>query len=279
MSANASPRRFLVGAATTLPAFPLNSAWFIDANRDIEIGDAVAPELLDSADLQAAYTEKANALLDGHTGRRGIHGPFQGLSISSPDHAIREVVARRFIESIRFAATFGATHMVIHSPFMGWINPFLFSGKGSNIDTQIANIQRTLEPVIPVAEEHDLTLMIENIRDLNIFPLLETMRAIDHPNVRLSLDVGHAQLHVPIGGMTPDQYVREAGDLLGHIHLQDVDGESDRHWAPGDGIVNFRALFAALRDIDGDPRLIIELKNKADIQRGAAHLESLGATS
>ncbi|MGB3329307.1 MAG: sugar phosphate isomerase/epimerase family protein [Thermomicrobiales bacterium] len=279
MSADPSARRAIVGAATTLTEFPLNADWFRDAPRDLEIGDAVAPDLLDSAELQAAYTERALATLGGHAGRRGIHGPFQGISIASPDHAIREVVARRFIESIRFAATFGATHMVIHSPFMGWINPSLFSGKGSNIDTQIANIQRTLEPVIPVAVEHGVILMIENIRDLNIFPLLDTMRAIDHPHVRLSLDVGHAQLHVPVGGMTPDQYVREAGDLLGHIHLQDVDGEADRHWAPGDGIVNFRALFAALREVPNDPRLIIELKDKADIQRGAAHLASLGLTA
>jgi len=279
MTAESTPRRFLVGAATPLADLALNTDWFVDADRDIEINDAVSPELLDSEELQAAYTERANAALAGHTGRRGIHGPFMGLSIGSPDHAFQELVARRFIESIRFGATFGATHMVIHSPFQGWINPFLFSGKGSNVAMQIDWIRRTLDPVIPVAEEHGLTLVIENIRDLNIFPLLETVRTIDHPNVRLSLDVGHAQLHVPVGGMTPDQYIREAGEVLGHIHLQDNDGQADRHWATGDGIINFRAIFAALREVDNDPRLIIELKNRHDIQRSAAHLESLGATS
>ncbi|MGN6483862.1 MAG: sugar phosphate isomerase/epimerase family protein, partial [Thermomicrobiales bacterium] len=246
------------------------------ANRDIELNDSVTPDLLDSPDLQAAYAERANALLAGHTGRRGIHGPFMGMSIGSPDPAFQHLVARRFIESIRFGATFGATHMVIHSPFHGWVNPFLFAGKGSRLAPQIDWVRRTLDPVIPVAEEHGLTLVIENIFDPSIVALLETVRTIDHPNVRLSLDVGHAQLTVPQGGMTPDQYILEAGDLLGHVHLQDNDGLSDRHWATGDGLVNFRAIFTSLRAVHGDPRLIIELKDRADIQRSAAFLASLG---
>ena len=276
-SPDAPARRFLVGAATPLAELDLNRDWFVDANRDIELNDAVSPENLDSPGRQAAYAERANALLAGHTGRRGIHGPFMGMSIGSPDPAFQQLVARRFIESIRFGATFGATHMVIHSPFHGWVNPFLFAGKGSLLALQIDWIRRTLDPVIPVAEEHGLTLAIENIFDPSIVALLETARTIDHPNVRLSLDVGHAQLTVPHGGMTPDQYVLEAGELLAHVHLQDNDGLSDRHWAAGDGIVPFRAIFESLRAVDGDPRLIVELKKRADIQRSAAYLESLGA--
>lgn len=276
MSPESSSRRFLVGAATPLADLPANATWFLDEHRDIELNDAVTPETLDSPDLQAAYAERANALLAGHTGRRGIHGPFMGMSIGSPDPAFQQLVARRFIESIRFGATFGATHMVIHSPFHGWINPFLFAGKGSFIAPQIDWVRRTLDPVIPVAEEHGVTLAIENIFDPSIAALLQTVAAIDHPTVRLSLDVGHAQLQVPHGGMSPDQYVLEAGELLAHVHLQDNDGLADRHWATGDGIVAFRAIFEALRQVNGDPRLIIELKNRADIPRSAAWLASLG---
>lgn len=272
----AGEKRFQLGAATTLAELPLNQEWFVNANRDIELGGAVTPELLDSPERQMEYAQRANTLLADHQGRRGIHGPFGGISINCPDPAIREVVARRFIQSLEFSATFGATHMVIHSPFQGWANPFLFHGPGANNVGGSVHVQATLEPVIQVAERLGITLMLENIRDLSVFEILETVKAIDSPHVRLSLDVGHCQLMTRHGGMTPDKYILEAGDYLEHLHIQDVDGESDRHWAPGDGIVSWYGIFHALRQNNTNPRMILELKDKTSIQRGAEYLIGRG---
>jgi sugar phosphate isomerase/epimerase len=66
--------------------------------------------------------------------------------------------------------------------------------------------------------------------------------------------------------------VREAGDLLAHVHLQDTDGHDDRHWAPGDGMLNWFAIFTALSELKQTPHLVMELKNPAHIMRGAAYL-------
>jgi sugar phosphate isomerase/epimerase len=269
-------RQFVPGAATNLADLPLNLEWFVEGDRDIEFGDPIDPSFLDSPERQAVFTRTANELLANHNGRRGIHGPFQGIPTNSPDPLIREVVSKRFIQALEFTSTFGGTHMVIHSPFHSWRNPFLFFGAGSDLPKAISGVQATLDPVLPVAERYGITLVIENIFDLSAFPILETVKAIGSPNVRMSLDVGHCQLHTFQGGMTPDQYVLEAGDYLEHLHLQDVDGESDRHWTPGDGIINFRALLEALRQVNGSPRMILELKNKQDVPRGGQFLQDLG---
>lgn len=268
-------RRFTLGGATTVEALPLNREWFVEANRDIEIQDAADPRLVDDKDELARRAEQINALLDGHTGRRGIHGPFMGLPLNSPDSQIQAIVAQRYNQAIEFAAAFGGSHMVIHSPFHGWVNPFTFAGKPAEVEQNITLIRATLEPVFPVAEHHGVTLVLENIFDLNCFPIRATMEAIDHPNLRMSLDVGHCQLHVPLGGMPNDQYIREAGTWLEHLHIQDNDALSDRHWAPGQGLINFHAIFDALREQDTNPRMIIEVKPDV-IQQGNAWLTERG---
>ena len=67
-----------------------------------------------------------------------------------------------------------------------------------------------------------------------------------------------------------------AGDQLAHVHIQDSDGYADRHWAPGEGTIRWRAIFRALGRLNSNPRLIIELRDHAMVLAGAAHLAELG---
>lgn len=73
-----------------------------------------------------------------------------------------------------------------------------------------------------------------------------------------------------MGSAPPDAFVLEAGALLGHLHIQDTDGLSDRHWCPSDGNVNWFALFDVLRELDYAPRVVLELHDYARVRDGAA---------
>jgi sugar phosphate isomerase/epimerase len=73
-----------------------------------------------------------------------------------------------------------------------------------------------------------------------------------------------------------DYYVDAADDDLAHVHIQDTDGYSDRHWLPGDGSVRWAVVFRAIGRLSSKPRLLIEVKDQTNIRRGAAHLEALG---
>src|SRR5699024_9671935 len=130
---------------------------------------------LDDEIEQGNRAQQINELLDGHTGRRGIHGPFVGLVLNSPDPMVQNVVATRFNQAIKFAAMIGGSHMVVHSPFQSWVNPFTFNGTATELEANIENIKATLAPVLPVAEENGLTLMLENIFDLSCYPIRTTM--------------------------------------------------------------------------------------------------------
>src|SRR5690606_22064964 len=86
------------------------------------------------------------------------------------------------------------------------------------------------------------------------------------PAMAVSIDTGHAHYaHGSTGAPPVDYYVRRAGNMLQHIHLQDADGYADRHWKIGEGNISWHAVFRALGELTSKPRLILELRDKAGI--------------
>ncbi|MEO0565994.1 MAG: sugar phosphate isomerase/epimerase family protein, partial [Chloroflexota bacterium] len=240
--------------------------------RDLEIADAIFPDVLDN-DFSSLVAE-VKAMLDGFTGRLGIHGPFRSLPLDAYDPATRAVVQNRLKQGLEFANAIGATHMVVHSPFaaLGHYRP-------DQAAFVMENARETLVEVIPVAEQAGCTLVIETIFDYNPVTLLEFVRSFDSDFVKMSLDVGHAFImHTALDAAPPDYYVHAGGADLAHLHLQDTDGYSDRHWIPGDGNVNWRELFTALTKLDHTPRLIVEVDTKKghDPRLAAKYFESIG---
>jgi sugar phosphate isomerase/epimerase len=263
-----------VGAAMPIDQLVHYREWLIEDQRDLEIQDAFQPEVLDGD--WCPRIGQARDMLDGYTGRLGIHGPFDGLTLMSRDPQVRALVAARLCKGLEFGAELGATHMVIHSPFQFFGHPFVSHTVNAGRVDQIGLVHATLERVLPLAQQANCTLVIENILDTNPAPLLALVKSFGSEHVRMSLDTGHAFLTHRIGGPPPDQWVHEAGAFLGHLHLQDNDGNLDRHWAPGNGNINWFALFEALGTLQHQPRMIIEVRNKQDIGRAATWFEQRG---
>jgi sugar phosphate isomerase/epimerase len=263
-----------IGASLTARTLADHRDWLLSGQRDVEITDPVTPGLLDG-DWQPV-AQRIRELLAGHTGRVGIHGPFLGLNIAAQDPKIQQIVTERLGQALDFVAAIGGSHMVLHSPFTFFGAPQVAHMGASRRSNEITMAQKIIGPVLTKAEALGCTIVIENIFDTNPTPLLELVRSFNSPLVQLSLDVGHATLTQRIGGPTPDQWVREAGTLLAHMHLQDTDGHLDRHWAPGDGNINWYALFEALAEIQHTPRIVLELRDHSHIPRGAAYLVGRG---
>lgn len=70
---------------------------------------------------------------------------------------------------------------------------------------------------------------------------LALVRGVDHPNLRLNLDLYHAQ----IGEGNLVELVREALPWIGEIQVADVPGRCE----PGTGEIRYEAVAAALREL------------------------------
>lgn len=264
----------VLGVALPLEGLRQHRSWIIESQRDLELQDFFWAEVLNGDWKPLA--EAIRKELDGHTGRLGIHGPFWGFSIASLDPDVRRLVARRMDQGLDVCAALGATQMVIHSPYTTWDHNNLDYNPGARLQV-VERTHDTLAAAARRAADMGVVLVIENIEDCDPADRVALARSFDSPAVRVSIDTGHANYaHTSNGAPPVDYYVSAAGDMLNHVHLQDSDGYADRHWNPGEGTIVWPQLFRTLARLTSNPRLILEVRDRARVRAGADHLISLG---
>jgi sugar phosphate isomerase/epimerase len=86
------------------------------------------------------------------------------------------------------------------------------------------------------------------------------LRLIEHTgadNLGMNVDPSHL---FP-GGEVPHYTIYMLGSKVFHTHCSDNDGQSNAHWRPGKGKVDWSAFLRALRDVGYDGVLSIELED------------------
>jgi hydroxypyruvate isomerase len=108
---------------------------------------------------------------------------------------------------------------------------------------------RTLERLAKLAERYDVMFVLENLNAEVDHPgvpfgkaadTLALVKAVDHPALRMMLDLYHAQ----IGEGNLIELIGKAFPYLGEIQVADVPGRCE----PGTGEINYPAIAAALRN-------------------------------
>lgn len=263
-----------IGACLQAHEIADHREWLFASDRDIEIQDFMSHDAL-GEDRKDRITAVRSAL-DGHAGRLGIHGPFEGLDIDNKDAELQPLITARLLRALEAADAISARQMVLHSPYTAWYQNNVLATPGY-AETKLARVHTILSPVVRSAEDKGITLVIENIQDV----MPETRRmmvdSFGSSAIALSIDTGHAHLARKMSGAPPvDYFVRDAKDQLAHVHVQDLDGHADRHWPPGEGEIEWPAVFAALGDCTTMPHVVLELRDKTKIPQGFGYLAQLG---
>ncbi len=111
------------------------------------------------------------------------------------------------------------------------------------------NVVRALKAAAPLAEAADIQLVLEPLNILvnhkgyyltTTAESVEIIREVGSPKVRVLYDVYHQQ----ITEGTLIQTIRDNIQWIGHIHVGDVPGRKQ----PGTGEINYKNVFAAIRD-------------------------------
>ena len=177
-----------------------------------------------------------------------VHAPMGKNVLGAPEEEWRREVAALFTGFIRLAARIEATGLVIHPV----PNPcFVPDPDAPDMAQRIgAAARRSLDDLAPIAERDGVRILLENLPYDCPYPFLgvEQLQSLvgSYPEhaVGLVVDTGHAWT----ARRSPADEIRLAGDRLGGVHLQDVDGAepNDNHWAPTHGDLDWDAIRAAL---------------------------------
>ena len=128
------------------------------------------------------------------------------------------------------------------------------------------HLLNSLDEILDYAEESGVRVGIEYEPELlveNTDEALELIDDVGRESLGVNLDVGHAAVY----GEDVAESIRRTGDRITGVHLEDiVGGRRGKHYhrIPGEGDIDFRAVFDALDDVGYDGFATLELYTYPD---------------
>jgi sugar phosphate isomerase/epimerase len=218
----------------------------------IEVMAFAFPDVLDSNwdELLAHY----KTLLEPVPGPITIHGPFMDMVSGSPDERINEVCRQRYLHGIYIASELGAKLMIVHANFIGSLH---------NVQYRQGWHLRNIDFWKPLAEravESGVTVALENMWEFDPTIISDLLMAVNHPNLRACLDIGHAHLFSDTKFTLMD-WLRTLAPWLVHIHMNNNNGVLDEHhgFDYERGVINYAEVLKMLRKLAQPPTMVLEM--------------------
>jgi sugar phosphate isomerase/epimerase len=241
------------------------------------------------------------------TKRSGLRFSVHGLGRLNLAFDPRHDLCRKIMRAqLQLCEAMGATRLVYHSGLQA------LEKVKSGVRTKLLTAQEleegaqrevaALKDLAPIAADAGIVICMENLDPhlwehnlirsfglprseidrhlarLRIGPILRQLEAINHPSVRMTLDVAHLHLASQDRGFSYLDAVSEAAPWVRHLHVSDnfgrldagysderdrwAFGEADMHMPPGWGSIPYPEVFARLPDYRDD--LILEILAEFD---------------
>jgi sugar phosphate isomerase/epimerase len=189
--------------------------------------------------------------------RMGIMGHLPTFVWTSDLYeSLRSASLQENFAALEAAAELGIEKVVLHPGFITGLGKFL-------IDKAKGHAMESLEAILKKAVSLHITLCIENmfpqahflIQPHEFQPVFETF-----PELRLTLDIGHANLG---GGKNRSlEFIHRYGYRMGHVHANDNFGKEDSHLPIGAGIIDFERIIKELKEALYDETITLEVFSK-----------------
>ena len=204
---------------------------------------------------QKALFETKTAL-EGVQGELTLHGHFFDLNVASRDPEIERVSIMRFQQTFDIAKELGIKTVLYHSGY----NAF------KHTDYQIQFAQWCLDfwtDFIKQFEKAGIVAVIENVLEETPEKNLKIIETINSPNLKLSLDIGHANVYsnVPVV-----EWIKAYKKHLYHMHLHNNFGDDDSHKSVLNGSINFHQVLETLRNENLSPKVVFEIFNETELR-------------
>jgi sugar phosphate isomerase/epimerase len=186
-----------------------------------------------------------------------FHAPFLGLDLSSTDEDVRIVSVASMMRSVEFCGEVACPQLVLHvSASPGVENRAV-------LDETMKFTVESLNEVTDYAHKNDVEILLENMvihpnhlrMGSEVKELLELVSCFQERGVGICIDTGHSLLNK----RDPSEDIRQAGRHLRSLHINDNDGITDSHLMPGRGMIDWPAVYSALKDVEYTGVFLFEL--------------------
>ncbi len=225
------------------------------------------------------HAEFARRAKDCGVAVRSFHLPFyteETVDPASLDPEIRRRTAELHAHYVRTAAAMGARIAVVHA----CLEPVEDADRAE----RIARSKESMAALAEVGAEEGVTICVENLPRSclgNTSAELADIVACD-PRLRVCFDTNHLLLE------SHADFLSRLGPLVSTLHVSDYDFVNERHWLPGEGRIDWRALADGLDAIgytdaftyelsfEGNPKTVVRDRPLVaeDLVRNARQIEA-----
>jgi len=212
---------------------------YSEMGRLLELGIDVLEILEEYKDrLNPTRMRKVEELTDSYDVRLTIHSPILDMNIASSTRAFRAESIRQVIRSVDNAALMGAELVVVH-PGVRTPLDFLYPGIHWGFNRE------SLREILNHAEASGVKVGVENMPGNHSFLLEKSSEFLELIGeglpLQMTLDVGHANTTSQL-----ENYIRDMGNRIAHVHLHDNRGNDDEHLVVGKGTIDWGFLKRSL---------------------------------
>jgi sugar phosphate isomerase/epimerase len=170
--------------------------------------------------------------------------------------SLRKASLQETLNALEAGAELGMGKVVLHPGYITGLGKFLIDkAKGYGMES--------IEIILNKATGLGITLCIENMFPQAHFlskphEFHEVFKSF--PDLRLTLDIGHANLG---GGKNKStEFIHQHGYRIGHVHANDNFGKEDNHLPIGTGIIDFEKILRNLREAQYNDTITLEVFSK-----------------
>jgi len=228
----------------------------------LEIQTFARPDVLDNSwqTIVKGYVKR----LKDFQGGVSIHGAFFDLTSASPDARVVRLAYDRYTHNLRIADMLGAGHVVFHANYIASIRHPAYREQWT---------ARQVEFWGKLAQEAELmgiTILLENMWEYDPMILSDVLDAVNSPNLKSCLDVGHTFLY---SELVLANWVDVLRRHLVYAHLNNNPGHWDEHHPLGEGAINYAAVLETLRAVEPPIIMTLEMDSVEDIKRSLAFFD------
>lgn len=174
-----------------------------------------------------------------------LHGPYNELFPCAIDRRARALAAERYRQAIDLAKRYGAGKVIIHGGYHPWIYyPVWY------VEQSVLFWKDFLK------EDPGVQIVLENVLETEPQWLLDIVRGVDDPRLRLCLDVGHVNAY---SGIPVTDWLEQWAPWISHFHIHNNDGSADTHSSLDQGTIPIRELLDRAQTLCPEATYTLEL--------------------
>ena len=179
---------------------------------------------------------------------RSLHLPFGDtvFNFCAPDARDREETMRLQSEMLRVAAALGMHYVIVHGGI-----PYPQTEREASLAIARENIAALQSEASGLGIHVCVESLLPSCIGRSARELLYILSA--HPDLRVCFDPNHLfdEGHAAL--------LRAVGDRVAAVHFSDYDGLDERHWMPGEGVIDWSEVVRTLSEIGYKGPLLYEV--------------------